>query len=129
MNKYGLRGEFGDVFFTGTKSEVNQVKNAMIAYGILDRKLHIVEPKYSDYKMPENIYISVYDEVVEHLAEGMSYSDYTYEMAKNYVNEMTDYDLFSKYEEIVHSDDDNNYLKRMNEAFNSYKAEKILLEE
>jgi len=120
---YGLRGEFGEAFFTGTKAEVNQVKKAMIAYGVLERKLHIVEPKDADYIMPKHLKVKVCKEVLEYLAEGKNYSDYRYEM-----DEMTDAELFGQYESLVYSNEEDKLLIEIDKSFKEYEAEKVLLE-
>lgn len=126
---YGLRGEFGEAFFTGTKSQVNQVKKAMIDYGILERKLHIVEPKNADYVIPPHLKEKTYIEVVNHLAEGKDYEQYRYDEAKYEAQEMTDAELLGIYEVLAYPNEEDELMIELAHSFKEYEAEKVLLEE
>lgn len=126
---YKLRGEFGEAFFEGTLAECNQVRNAMIAYGILEHKLHIVYPEYHDFKLSDELKTRLYNETIDALTEGRDYSSYGRDTARDEVNDMSDYELISTYEGCIYSDEECQLLEKACKEYESFLAERVLLEE
>lgn len=122
-SRYKLRGEFGDAFFEGTLREVKMVKKAMVDYGVLERKLHVVYPEHHGFKLSAGLQQKVFDKLYDDRVECNPYSDYVV----NELNEMSDYDLI---EEVQHYIDDDHELSiAVRKEFSDYQAEKALLEE
>ena len=125
MDNYKLKGEFGDVFFTGNLYQCQMVKGAMIKYGILERKIHIIHPKNYDYKMPESLKYEVASIVVNCIADDAISA---HENAQDEVFEMSDMELHDTYVELYHHEEDI-LITKLEMALASYEAEKVLLEE
>ncbi len=130
MSEYGLRGEFGEPFFKGSEQECEQVKKAMVDYGILERKLHIVYPADHGFKLSEEVYDELYNTLHRSRMEGATNFRATMHHVDNELECLTHAELLDECETEFHIFDIHyNMLERARLQLDSYKADKILLEE
>ena len=119
----------GDPLFVGTEMDCDACIQAFVKYGIPERKFLVIPPEHVDFKLPDDLAEAVVKEVVQRYVDGRDYSGYIREQAEHEVADMHDYELMEEYEECIYWDDEEDQdLIRMKECFNSYLAEKILLE-
>ena len=132
FRSYKLRGEFGDAFFEGTNVECEQVKKAMIKYGIAERKLTIVYPKYYEFSLPDGLREQIRKCVTDWNAEGRNCdSSYVWECAEEETYELSDHELYEEYSEMIdHDDEEEDTLYfQANDLLNTFKLEEVLSEE
>ena len=98
---YKLKGEFGEPFFEGSLSDVNMIKKAMVDYGILERKLHVVYNELHEFTLPDSIRDKMSEAVTSHFAEGRDYNSYAYDEAESEVMNMHDHELYQAYDEYI----------------------------
>lgn len=122
---FKLSGEFGEPFFEGTEHEAKMIKNAMVKYGILERKLHITPPDNTNFKLPEESR----EEILDALANDMSECgcDRDYDAEKDWLNSKTDLEI-AEYLQTLWGEESGKYVEVVENLLATYKLEKALAE-